>query len=222
MNYRLDEQPGEWIDRRTPLTFRFEGEEYSGFTGDTLSSALAANGVRVLGRSFKYHRPRGILSIANHDCNALMQDATRLNIRADVTPLRSGDDFRAVNALGGLRNDRASIIDRFGGFLPVGFYYKAFHKPRNMFPFYERQMRAMAGLGVVDAASRASARRNATISAMSWLLAPDPRGCLRPLPQPNAWRAAAAESCLWTRTRGPAARSATSGAATRKRAVRRP
>jgi sarcosine oxidase subunit alpha len=150
MKNRLAEQPGEWIDRGKSLTFRFEGREYVGCEGDTLSSALAANGVRVLGRSFKYHRPRGILSLANHDCNALMQDCGRLNIRADVTPLWGGADLRAVNAIGGLKSDRAAIIDRFGAFLPVGFYYKAFHNPRRLFPFYERRMREMAGLGAVD------------------------------------------------------------------------
>jgi sarcosine oxidase subunit alpha len=150
MKNRLSEQPGEWIDRSRPLRFRFEGQEYVGYAGDTLSSALHANGVRMLGRSFKYHRPRGIYSLANHDCNVLMQDESRLNIRADVTPLWSGADVHAVNTMGGVRHDRAGIIDRFSRFLPVGFYYKAFHKPRRLFPFYERQMRAMAGLGVVD------------------------------------------------------------------------
>ncbi|MFN9480876.1 MAG: 2Fe-2S iron-sulfur cluster-binding protein, partial [Betaproteobacteria bacterium] len=70
---RLPPQPGEWIDREQPLTFRFEGCEFTGFAGDSIASALAANGVRLLGRSFKYHRPRGLLSVAGHDVNALMQ-----------------------------------------------------------------------------------------------------------------------------------------------------
>ncbi|HZO91460.1 MAG TPA: glycine cleavage T C-terminal barrel domain-containing protein [Chthonomonadaceae bacterium] len=150
MTNRLPRQPGEWIDRERPLRFRFEGEEYTGYTGDTLSSALAANGVRLLGRSFKYHRPRGIYSLANHDCNALMCDGHQTNIRADVTPLWEGADVKAVNTVGGLRRDRAQVIDRLGAFLPVGFYYKTFHTPRKLFPFYERQMRAMAGLGAIN------------------------------------------------------------------------
>ncbi len=132
------------------MRFRFEGREYAGYAGDTLGSALAANGVRVLGRSFKYHRPRGLYSLANHDCNAMMQDGSRLNIRAGTTPLWEGADFRAVNTLGGVRNDRAKIIDRFGRFLPVGFYYKAFHTPRGLFPAYEKKIRAMAGLGAIN------------------------------------------------------------------------
>ena len=69
---RLPPQPGEWIDRNTVLAFTFEGRAYQGFAGDSISSALAAAGVRVLGRSFKYHRPRGLLSLANHDINALI------------------------------------------------------------------------------------------------------------------------------------------------------
>ena len=64
---RLPEQGGEWINRGKTLRFRFEGRDYEGLEGDTIASALWANGVKVLGRSFKYHRPRGILSAANHD-----------------------------------------------------------------------------------------------------------------------------------------------------------
>src|SRR3954464_15677104 len=124
MTQRLGPQPGEWIDRSRTLTFTFEGRRYAGFAGDTLTSALAANGVRLLGRSFKYHRARGLYSLANHDVNALMTDGARTNIRADVTPLWDGADFEAVNPFGGLRGDRGRFIDRFGSFLPVGFYYK--------------------------------------------------------------------------------------------------
>jgi sarcosine oxidase, subunit alpha len=148
--HRLPPQPGEWIDRGRPLRFRFEGCAYYGLAGDTISSALAANGVRLLGRSFKYHRPRGIYSLANHDVNVLVADGTRTNLRADVTPLWEGADLTAVNTFGGLQNDRARRFDKLGRFLPVGFYYKTFHKPRRLFPFWERQMRAMAGLGAID------------------------------------------------------------------------
>jgi sarcosine oxidase subunit alpha len=147
---RLPEQSGEWIERTQVLRFRFEGQSYAGYAGDTLSSALHANGVRLLGRSFKYHRPRGIYSLANHDCNALMQGDSQINIRADVTPLWEGADVRAVNTLGGLRGDLARHMNHLGAFLPVGFYYKAFHTPKQYFPFFERQMRAMAGLGAID------------------------------------------------------------------------
>jgi sarcosine oxidase, subunit alpha len=150
MTERLPPQPNEWIDRNRPLKFKFEGREYTGFAGDTISSALAANGVRMLGRSFKYHRPRGIYSLANHDVNVLVEDGRHTNIRGDVTPLWEGADLRAVNTFGGLAGDRLKIIDWFSKMLPVGFYYKAFNSPR-LFPFYERQMRKVAGLGAVNA-----------------------------------------------------------------------
>ncbi|MGH7139654.1 MAG: FAD-dependent oxidoreductase, partial [Pirellulales bacterium] len=151
--HRLPPQPGEWIDRGQPLRFRFEGCTYYGLAGDTISSALAANGVRLLGRSFKYHRPRGIFSLANHDVNVLVSDGTRTNLRADVTPLWEGAELTAVNTFGGLESDLARHADKAGRFLPVGFYYKTFHKPRNLFPFWERRMRAMAGLGAIDPAA---------------------------------------------------------------------
>jgi len=148
--YRLPPRPDEWIDRSRPVEFRFEGEAYQGFEGDTISSALAAHGIRMLGRSFKYHRPRGVLSLANHDTNNLMQDTQRLNIRSDVVRVWDGADLRAVNTHGGLRNDKYRIMDRFSALLPVGFYYKMFHRPRFLFPFWERRIREAAGLGRVN------------------------------------------------------------------------
>ncbi len=151
MTERLPPQPGEWIDRSRPLEFQFEGHSYSGFAGDSVTSALAANGLRHLGRSFKYHRARGIYSLANHDVNVLVEDDRHTNIRGDVTPLWAGAKLRAVNTFGGLAGDRLKIVDWFSKFLPVGFYYKAFHSPRSLFPFYERRMRNIAGLGAVNA-----------------------------------------------------------------------
>jgi sarcosine oxidase subunit alpha len=151
MTERLPPQRGEWIDRSQPLKFRFEGRSHTGFAGDTITSALAANGERLLGRSFKYHRARGVYSLANHDVNVLVEDRRRTNIRGDVTPLWAGADLQPVNTFGGLAGDRLKIIDWFSKLLPVGFYYKAFHSPRWLFPFYERRMRNIAGLGAVNA-----------------------------------------------------------------------
>ncbi len=157
MNNRLPARQGEWIDRSRPIEFRFEGRTYQGYHGDVLTSALWANGVRLLGRSFKYHRPRGVYSLANCDVNVLVEDGSRTNIRGDVLPLRPGLDVRSVNTAGGLAGDRLRFIEWFAGFLPVGFYYKAFHTPRWLFPFYERQMRKVAGLGAINRTSRAEA-----------------------------------------------------------------
>lgn len=147
---RLGERPGEWIDRTRTVTFRFEGREVSGFLGDTLSSALWASGIRASGRSFKYHRPRGIYSMANHDVNNMFTDGTRTNLRADVTPARDGMSCFSVNTLGGVEKDSGRLVEMLSGFMPVGFYYKAFHKPRMFFPRWERLMRKMAGLGEID------------------------------------------------------------------------
>lgn len=149
MSHRLPPLPGEWIDRQHPIDALFEGDRLPGYLGDTITSALWAAGQRVLGRSFKYHRPRGILSFANHDINVLVQDGQRLNGRADVTPLTAGMVLSAVNTDGGVRGDRRRILDFLSPFLPVGFYYKAFHNKR-LFPFWERMIRNISGLGQID------------------------------------------------------------------------
>ncbi|UBF30293.1 (2Fe-2S)-binding protein (plasmid) [Kovacikia minuta CCNUW1] len=146
---RLPPIAGEWIDRSQILPFTFEGNSFWGYAGDTITTALVAAGQRVMGRSFKYHRPRGVLSLANHDVNALIQDGQQLNIRADITPLEAGMSLTAVNTKGGLMGDRASVLNFFSPFLPVGFYYKAFHD-KNRFPFWERLIRTISGLGKVD------------------------------------------------------------------------
>ncbi len=150
---RLPPLSGEWIDRKQPIAFTFEGQPFSGFAGDTISSALAANGQRIIGRSFKYHRPRGLLSVANHDSNAIMQvqhhGRTLPNVRADVTPLADGMRVTAVNTRGGLAKDSLHLLDRLSAFLPVGFYYKAFHSKR-FFPRWERLFRNLTGLSELD------------------------------------------------------------------------
>ena len=149
MAERLAPRRGEWIDRNRPLEFSFEGKKHTGFAGDTISSALWVSGRRLLGRSFKYHRPRGIFSFADHDVNVMVQDRSLLNIRADVTPLEGGQKLRAVNTVGGLKMDLGQVNNRLARFLPVGFYYKSFHKPAKLFPYYERLIRKAAGLGYV-------------------------------------------------------------------------
>jgi sarcosine oxidase subunit alpha len=158
--YRLEATPNEWIDRSAPLPFVFEGKPYQGYRGDTISSALAASGVPYLGRSFKYHRRRHILSFANHDCNTLFQVDGVPNVRGDVTLVSEGMRASAVNTFGGLVEDKARLLDRLARWLPVGFYYKAFHTKR-LFPRWERMFRTLTGLGAVslDAARRTTPKR---------------------------------------------------------------
>ncbi len=150
MSMRLPKQPGEWLSREKAVKFSFEGKEYTGYEGDTITSALLANGVKVLGRSFKYHRARGVLSFANHDVNVLVTDGQDTNIRGDVVGVQSGMTLKAVNTDGGVIKDKNKYIDSISALLPVGFYYKAFHKPASLFPFWERVIRKAAGLGVVN------------------------------------------------------------------------
>jgi sarcosine oxidase subunit alpha len=150
---RLPPVPGEWLDRSRAVSFRFEGRTYSGYAGDVISSALWAADQQLLGRSFKYHRPRGVLSLANHDVNALVEDRAHINLRADTTPIADGMDVTAVNTFGsaGVQGDRAKVIDKLSAFLPVGFYYKAFHRPKAWAPRWEAFFRHMTGLGSVKA-----------------------------------------------------------------------
>ena len=152
MSERLPPQPGEWIDRSRPLEFRFEGQPLRGCAGDVIASALLANGLSVLGRSFKYHRPRGVVSLAGHDANAMFTDGVRTNLRGAGTPLEAGMELRAVNTVGGVRRDRLWWLERMARFMPVGFYYKAFHRPRWLFPWFERAARRLAGLGRINRA----------------------------------------------------------------------
>ena len=150
MDRRLPPRDDHWIDRQKPIQFSFEGRAYSGYHGDVIASALWAAGCQLLGRSFKYHRPRGIYSLAGHDANVMLEDGMATNIRGDLRLLSDGMDLRAVNTVGGVERDRLRWMEWMSRFLPVGFYYKAFYSPRRLFPFFERQMRKVAGLGAIN------------------------------------------------------------------------
>ncbi|MBI5615271.1 MAG: (2Fe-2S)-binding protein [Gammaproteobacteria bacterium] len=146
---RLPPVAGEWIDRSRELTFSFEGATYRAFEGDVITSALIAAGRTMLGRSFKYHRPRGVFSLANHDANVIVETASRINIRADVEAPVAGEIYSAVNTTGGLERDFGRHLGWLAPFLPVGFYYKIGHKPRRLFPYFEKLIRHASGLGRV-------------------------------------------------------------------------
>ncbi len=146
---RLAAPDGLLIDRDRPLTFTFEGQPIHGFEGDSIASALWANGVKVMSRSFKYHRPRGPLTMAGQDANTLVQLPGAPNVLADRTAAREGLEVRGQNYKGSLTNDRWMMLDRLGRFLPVGFYYKTFFR-NGSWKRWEPTIRAMAGLGTVD------------------------------------------------------------------------
>ena len=135
MSERLEKRHGEWIDRSRPIHFQFEGESYTGFYGDTISSALWANGVHVLGRSFKYHRPRGIFGFADIDCNAMVESDSSTNTRADLTPIEESMSVRAVNTMGNLKKDRLRFWITSGRLRRSGFITRHFIHQSDYFLF---------------------------------------------------------------------------------------
>ncbi|MGM0562570.1 MAG: sarcosine oxidase subunit alpha family protein [Pseudomonadota bacterium] len=142
-----------------PLTFTFDGRSLRGRAGDTVASALLANGVRILGRSFKYHRPRGLWGAGAEEPNAIV-DITYAgqrtpNSRATTVALQDGMEVRSVNTSPDAEKDRYGLLDRFSQFLPAGFYYKTFLWPD--WHLFEPRIRAMAGLGHLDPATQPAA-----------------------------------------------------------------
>ena len=140
------------IDRTKPVRFRFDGKDYAGYKGDTLASALLANDVRLVGRSFKYHRPRGVLTAGSEEPNALVEIVGPTNqtpnVRATMQEVFEGLVAQSQNRLGSLRFDLMAVNDYLSPFLSAGFYYKTFMWPRAFWEgLYEPLIRRAAGLG---------------------------------------------------------------------------
>jgi sarcosine oxidase subunit alpha len=148
---RLQPQPGERIDRSEEIVFSFRGKRVSAFRGDSIGSALFASGQRVFSRSFKYHRPRGLLCCSGECPNCMMTVDGVPNVRVCAEPAREGADVQPQNVWGSLEHDLLSATDKVGGpFTPVGFYYRTMIRPRRAWPLYERFLRSVAGLGRLD------------------------------------------------------------------------
>ena len=147
---RLHPKQGEVIDRSSTIRFTFDGVEYTAHPGDTVASALTAAGIKVLSRSFKYHRPRGLLCCAGHCPNCLVQIGDEPNVRACTRPVEAGMDVRPQNVWPSLNRDLLSLTQLGSRFMPVGFYYKTFIRPQKLWPLYEHTLRHAAGLGEVD------------------------------------------------------------------------
>jgi sarcosine oxidase subunit alpha len=141
---------GQVIDRAETVEFTFEGRKYTGYRGDTIASALYRAGIRVFSRSFKYHRPRGLLCVSGCCPNCLVNVDSTPNVRACITRLEPGMQVKSQNAWPSLEHDLMGINDSLDRFLPVGFYYKSFIRPRSLWPVYETVLRHAAGLGVID------------------------------------------------------------------------
>lgn len=148
--FRLPPRPGERIDRTKPVSFTFERKRYEGFDGDTIASALAAAGRRVLSRSFKYRRPRGILTMAGQDANTLVQLPDEPNALADIHKITEGLAVTAQNFDISLDRDAGAAMGLFSRFLPVGFYYSTFFRPKGIWKKWEPVIRNRAGLGKVN------------------------------------------------------------------------
>lgn len=142
---------GGRIDRRAPLQFTFNGKRYEGHAGDTLASALLANGVTLVARSWKYHRPRGIVGSGVEEPNAIVQLETGArtvpNARATEVALYDGLTANSVNAWPSVAFDLMTVSGLFARFMPAGFYYKTFMWPKRFWMKYEYFIRKASGLG---------------------------------------------------------------------------
>ncbi len=148
---RLDRRPTERIDRDSMVVFYYRGKPVEAFEGDTIGSALFASGRRIFSRSFKYHRPRGLVCCSGHCPNCMMQVDGVPNVRVCAEPVRGGMQVTPQNVRGTLEHDVLAATDKFGGpFTPVGFYYRTMIHPRKAWPLYEKFLRNVAGLGKVD------------------------------------------------------------------------
>ena len=147
---RLPAPYGRWINREQTISFEFDGKSYQGLAGDTIASALIANQQWLMSRSFKYHRPRGPLTMSGHDANTLIQLPAQPNALADRVSIEPNLVAEAQNTVGSLQRDWMSVLGVFSRFLPVAFYYKAFYRPRGIWPLWAKIFRRQAGLGKID------------------------------------------------------------------------
>ncbi len=142
----------EFIDETFKIFFKFNGKTYHGFKGDTLASALIANNVHLVGRSFKYHRPRGIMTSGSEEPNAIVQvndntNRTEPNVRATELEIYKGLEASSQNCWPSVNFDIGGINNIISAFLPAGFYYKTFMWPSSFWKTYEYFIRHSAGLG---------------------------------------------------------------------------
>ncbi len=147
---RLPTSATQRVDTSQVLSFSWQGQPMQGLVGDSVASALFANGVRIISRSLKYHRPRGLYSLDGESANCLVNVDGECNVRAETSLLKQGARVTAQNYAGSVDNDRYAFMGRFDRFMPAGFYYRRFHRPAFMWPMVSKFMRKMAGTGVLD------------------------------------------------------------------------
>ena len=142
---------GLLVNAANRVPFSFDGQQLSCFEGDTIATAMWRNNVKTLSRSFKYHRRRGILSLAGYDANTLVDIKDSPNTNAEIHKVTPGMEARSIHCSGSLESDRLAVLTAASPLLGAGFYYKAFYKPAGAWRYWEPVIRRLAGLGTVDA-----------------------------------------------------------------------
>ena len=153
MSYRVAPQPNELINRNRPITFTYADRQYTAFEGDTIASALAANGVRVVAKSFKYHRPRGLFGYG-HATDSMVQIDNRVSESMWLTPVVDGMVVEPAQTVPMHESPPLTIVQEMDQTLSIGHRYKEFIHPRSEWDAREQLMREGAGLGKLDIEAR--------------------------------------------------------------------
>ena len=147
---RLSQLPTLRINPAQKISLNYKRKTYQGIGGDTIATALYANGIRIFSRSLKYHRPRGLYSLDGECSNTRMEINGIPNVCTENTLLKNGMTIKAQNVIGTAENDLMSFMDRLDWAMPAGFYYRTMHKPAPIWPIALKQVRKAAGLGKIS------------------------------------------------------------------------
>jgi sarcosine oxidase subunit alpha len=147
---RLEKLPTFRIDTAQTIAFKYKNKTFEGVGGDTVATALYANGIRIFSRSVKYHRPRGLYSLDGECSNTCMQVNDIPNVRTENTLLEDGMQVKAQNVKGTPETDLMGFMDKLDWAMPAGFYYRTMHKPARIWPIALKQVRKAAGFGKIS------------------------------------------------------------------------
>ena len=150
MTSRFNQLPTLRIKSGEKIPFTYKGKKYYGVEGDTIATALYANGVRIYARSLKYHRPRGFYSMDGECSNTMMEVDGIPNVRTETTLLKPNMEIKEQNVKGSAENDMMGFMDKMDWAMPAGFYYDVMHKPAKIWPVAMKQIRKAAGIGTLD------------------------------------------------------------------------
>jgi sarcosine oxidase subunit alpha len=151
---RLEKLPTLHVNPKKSISFTYRGGRYEGIEGDSIATALVRNGVKIFSRSIKYHRPRGLFSLDGESANCMMEVNGVPNVPCELTPLKEGMILKCQNVVGTPDWDLMGFMDILDRAMPAGFYYRYFHRPYRLWPFFLSQIRRTAGVGMVHSTSR--------------------------------------------------------------------